>query len=198
VDFVLRYRGPLGANGSVKQKHEIRRAIHLQLEELCKQEPLLEQARSEALPHGVLKGREVEVPRPLEVMYFAVVLGGFHFVPIIHRPHELACSLDILFLRRERPGAIVQHGGDLDNRLKTLFDGLRMPHDVSELGGIGPAIPDERLYCLLEDDALITRAAVSTQQLLEPLAPGEHPSTVELLIHVTVRSTYPMWANVGF
>jgi hypothetical protein len=98
VDFVLRYRGPLAANGSVKQKHDIRRAIHLQLQELCKQEPLLEQARSETLPRGVLKGREVEVPRPLEAMYFAVALGGFQFVSIIHRPHELACSLDILFL----------------------------------------------------------------------------------------------------
>jgi hypothetical protein len=198
VDFVLRYRGPLAANGSVKEKHDIRRAIHLQLQALCQQEPLLEQAKSETLPLGVLKGREVEVPRPLKVMYFAVALGGFQFVPIIHRPHELACSLDILFLRRERPGAIVQHGGDLDNRLKTLFDALRMPHDVAELRGVAPSIADERLYSLLEDDALITRVAVSTQQLLEPLAAGKHASTVELLIHVTVQSTYPMWANVGF
>jgi hypothetical protein len=198
VDFVLRYRGPLAANGSVKEKHDIRRFVHLQLQELCNQEPLLQQAKAETLPQGILKGREVEVPRPLQAMYFVVALGGFHFVPIIHRPHELACSLDILFLRRERPGAIVQHGGDLDNRLKTLFDALRMPHDAAELRGVAPSIADERLYCLLEDDALITRVAVSTQQLLEPLAVGEHSSTVELLIHVTVQSTYPMWANVGF
>lgn len=198
MDFVLRYRGPLASNGSVKEKHDIRRTIHSQLQELCKQEPLLAQANLDTLPLGVLKGREVEVPRPLEVMYFVVALGGFHFVPIIHRPHELACSLDILFLRRERPGAIVQHGGDLDNRLKTLFDALRMPHDAAELRGISANATDERLYCLLEDDALITRVAVSTQQLLEPLAPGEHGSTVELLIHVTVQSTHPMWANVGF
>lgn len=198
MDFVLRYRGPLASNGSVKQKHRIRRAVHLQLQELCKQEPLLAQAQLNKLPEGVLKGREVEVPRPLDAMYFAVALGGFQFVPIIHRAHELACSLDILFLRRERPGAIVQHGGDLDNRLKTLFDALRMPYDVAELRDIEPNTPDERLYCLLEDDALITRVAVSTQQLLEPLALGEQESTVELLIHVTVQSTYPMWANVGF
>lgn len=182
----------------MKEKHDIRRAIHWQLQELCEQEPLLAQAKLDKLPLGVMKGREVEVPRPLEMMYFAVPLGGFHFVPIIHRPHELACSLDILFLRRERPGAIVQHGGDLDNRLKTLFDALRMPHDASELRGVSPSATNERLYCLLEDDALITRVAVSTQQLLEPLAPSEHVSTVELLIHVTVQSTYPMWANLGF
>jgi hypothetical protein len=162
------------------------------------QEPLLAQARSDTLPVGVLKGREVEVPRPLKSMFFSVELGGFRFVPIIHRPHELACELDILFLRRERPGAIVSHGGDLDNRLKTLFDALRMPHDALELAGVVPECPNQRMYCLLEDDALITRIQVSTQQLLEGTLPGEHPSTVELLIHVTVQSTYPMWGNLGF
>lgn len=196
MDFVIRYRGPLPANGSVKDKHLIRTAIHAQLQELCNQQPLLQQAKLNTLPEGFLKGREVEVPRPLEVMYFFVALGGFRFVPLVHRPHELACALDILFLRREKPGAII-HGGDLDNRLKTLFDGLRMPHDASELAGIVSASLNERMYCLLEDDSLITRVSVSTQQLLEPIG-AEHPSTVELLIHVTVQSTYPMWANLGF
>lgn len=197
MDFVLRYRGPLPANGGVRDKHLIRTAIHAQLQELCNQQPLLEQAKLENLPEGILKGRGVEVPRPLEIMYFYISLGGFRFVPLIHRPHELACALDILFLRREKPGAIVQHGGDIDNRLKTLFDALRMPHNVSELSGLAPTHTDERMYCLLEDDSLITRLSVSTQQLLEPIG-TEHPSTVELLIHVTVQSTYPMWANLGF
>lgn len=198
MNFVLRYRGPLPANGGVKDKHRIREAMHAQLDELCNQEPLLKQASLTTLPEGVLKGREVEVPRPLEIMYFFVALGGFRFVPIIHRPHELACALDILFLRREKPGAIIRHGGDLDNRLKTLFDALRMPHDASELAGIAPKQLDQRMYCLLDDDSLITHVSVTTQQLLEPVVAGEHPSTVELLIHVTVQSTYPMWANLGF
>jgi hypothetical protein len=198
MDFVLRYRGPLPSTGSPRDKHHIRKAIHGQIEQLCKQEPLLEDATSDELPQGELKGRVVKVDRPLKIMYFYVALGGFQFVPIIHRAHELACALDILFLRREKPGAIIQHGGDLDNRLKTLFDALRMPHDVSELAGVVPDRPDQRMYCLLDDDSLITRVSVSTQQLLEPAAEGEELSTVELLIDVTVHSTYPMWANVGF
>jgi hypothetical protein len=186
MDFVLRYRGPLAANGSVKEKHDIRRAFHPQLLELCSQESSFRPATSglDVLPRGVLRGRVVEVPRPLQASFYIVELGGFHFVPLIHRPLELACALDILFLRRERPGAILS-GGDLDNRLKTLFDALRMPHDLDELRGVTPGAPDERVYCLLEDDALITRVSVSTQQLLEPLAPSEAPTTVELLIHVT-------------
>jgi hypothetical protein len=131
-------------------------------------------------------------------MFYYISLGGYHFVPIIHRPHELACSLDILFLRRERPGAIIQHGGDLDNRLKTLFDALRLPHEQTELGGATPTTPNQRLYCLLEDDSLISKVSVSTHQNLEPLPNGCDPSKVELLLHVIVQSTYPMWGNLGF
>jgi hypothetical protein len=196
MDFVLRYRGPLPASGTTKNKHSIRKVIHKQLQILCEQEPLLAEAKEETLPEGVLKGRTVQVPRPLEKMYFFVRLDGFRFVPLIHRPHELVCSLDILFLRREKPGCIISHGGDLDNRLKTLFDALRMPHDTSELAGVSPDEQDQRMYCLLEDDSLITRVSVNTQQLLEPL--DEDSSTVELLIHVAVQSTYPMYANIGW
>jgi len=115
-----------------------------------------------------------------------------------HRAHELACALEITFLRREKPGSIIQHGGDLDNRLKTLFDALRMPQSDAELGGIVPETENARVFCLLEDDALITRMSVNTQQLLEPIALGEAPSVVELLIQVTVVPTYPITANLGF
>lgn len=198
MDFVLRYRGPLASTGGPRDKHRIRCSIHPQLGALCAQEPLLQQAQAENLHEGVLKGRQVEVPRPLgDILFFVVRLGGFRFVPLIHRPHNLACSLDVIFLRRERPGAIV-HGGDLDNRLKTLFDALRMPHDESELAGITPSHPEERILCLLEDDSLITRVSVHTHQLLEPLTAGQDASSVDLLMHVSIHSTYPMWGNLGF
>jgi hypothetical protein len=108
------------------------------------------------------------------------------------------CQLDILFLRREKPGSIV-HGGDLDNRLKTLFDALRMPFDDSELGKVGPTSPDELLYCLLEDDSLISRVSVETHQLLDLPPAGSHGAAdVDLMLHVTVLSTFPMFGNAGF
>jgi len=197
MEFVLRYRGPLPSNGGPWDKHRIRAAVHPQLQTLCAQTPQLHEAQSDTLPEGVLRGTEVEVPRPLQALFFVVRLGGFRFVPIIHRPHELACSLDVMFLRRERPGSIV-HGGDLDNRLKTLFDALRMPHDASELSGVTPSTADERMYCLLQDDSLITRVSVTTHQLLEPLPSGEDAAGVDLVMHVMVQSTYPMRGNVGF
>lgn len=198
MDFVLRYRGPLHANGDTRERHEIRQIIHRQLFELCAQEPLLHAAQEPNLPQGVLRSGQVEVPRPLKNMFYFVPLYGFEFVPIINRPHELARSIDILMLRREKPGGIISHGGDLDNRLKTLFDALRMPHNESELGRVARPENNPRMYCLLEDDSLITRFAVNTHQLLEPLSSEEDPSTVELLMHVVVQSTYPMIGNIAF
>jgi hypothetical protein len=198
MDFVLRYRGPLHSNGKVKEKHEIRRILGKQLSELCSQEPLFQAALDPNIPKAILKSRKIEVKRPLESMFFFVELSGFQFVPLISRPHELACSVDIQMLRRERPGAIVTHGGDLDNRLKTLFDALRMPHNKSEMRGISPPTSTDRIFCLLEDDSLITRVAVNTYQLLEPLEKDEDETTVEILLQVQVQSTYPMRGNIGF
>jgi hypothetical protein len=40
-----------------------------------------------------------------------------------------ACSLSILFLRHEPQGGIIQ-SGDLDNRINTLFDALRIPDEL--------------------------------------------------------------------
>ena len=65
MDLVLRYRGPLSSTGSPQDKQRIRCVLHPQLEVLCQQEPLLQQALSDKLHVGVLKGRQVEVPKPL-------------------------------------------------------------------------------------------------------------------------------------
>ena len=61
-------------------------------------------------------------------------------------------------------------GGDIDNRLKTLLDSLKIP---SEPGALPPdAAPnskDKFFFCLLEDDNLITELSVNTKQLLGPV-----------------------------
>jgi hypothetical protein len=57
-------------------------------------------------------------------------------VPFVRKTGGLTkCALDILFLRRDNPGNLIASGGDIDNRLKVLFDGLRMPEPMSDLGG---------------------------------------------------------------
>ena len=45
MKFLLNYRGPLKSNGKPKDKHELRKYFHPQLEDLWKRLPLREQAK---------------------------------------------------------------------------------------------------------------------------------------------------------
>src|SRR5271167_2144085 len=60
----------------------------------------------------------------------ARVKKGIKCIPILTRKMNASCRLSIKLMRNEHPGQIV-HGGDIDNRLKTLFDALRMPENDS-------------------------------------------------------------------
>jgi len=135
MDFYLRYRGPLPSgtrsDARTEEKQGIRAALSPQLRDLWMQAPQLEPLRS-SLDHlftRPIKGGRVEVPTLPQThseFFYNVEFKECLFTPLITRSMELFCQLDIQFLRRERPGALI-HGGDLDNRLKTLFDGLRIP-----------------------------------------------------------------------
>lgn len=173
MEFRLTYQGPLSANGSPKEKQEIRRKLRQQLAELWKQSPLSE-------------AREVRLARNDGKLTRTV--DGFDFIPLVNKRFCLICALDILFLRREEPGSLVRHGGDIDNRLKTLFDALRMPHAASELPPGDMPTPDEKPFdCLLEDDQLITEVKVTTDRLLQP--PAGSNTDVLLVVHVRLKPT---------
>jgi hypothetical protein len=110
--------------------------------------------------------------------------SGFEFVPLIHEGSGSVCALDILFLRRERPGELITNEGDIDNRIKVLFDALRYPKNGGELAGATPSANETPFCCLLEDDKLITEVKVVTDELLTPRLNPEPQSYVELVIHV--------------
>jgi hypothetical protein len=97
----------------------------------------------------------------------------------------LICSLSILFLRTDAPGAIV-NSGDVDNRLKTLFDGLRMPTNKDEVRH-GPSDDEKPFFVLLEDDKLITHLSVETDTLLEQVSEHWDDNDVRLIISVKVK-----------
>jgi hypothetical protein len=138
----------------------------------------------------------VTFPGRAEPDFFYVSVEGVEYVPLVTRSHALIAKLDITFLRREEPGDIVGDGGDLDNRLKSLFDALRIPHGEQE---IDTSIDSpRRVYCLLEDDALITKLSIDTQRYLGPLLDGEKETDVALDIRVTVESGRPRLGNVIF
>jgi len=200
--FRLLYDGRLlGASRSdtrAPHKHEIRRELSPQLKRLWETDPNLFQVLrtmgnywlsdhpedKETLPStddGVRQSL-----REFGLRYWAHKWerGSHGFIPLVTQDMELRCSLDILFLRPEAPGMLIR-GADLDNRLKTLFDALRLPANLDEMGGSIQA--GEPTYCLLEDDRLISEIKVTADHLLLlPKEESSHSNDVFLVIEVSL------------
>jgi hypothetical protein len=125
---------------------------------------------------------------------------GFRYVPLVNKSAELVASLDILYLRYGLPGNVLA-GGDIDNRLKTLFDALTMPASKQQLGGAIASEGEDPFYVLLEDDRLINQVSVETDTLLEPtgLADGKGDwNDARLVITVHVRPYRVTMDNMHF
>lgn len=165
VEFRLIYDGPLHGSSRTdtrsEHKHDIRRVFHRQLQRLWQTSPHLKAWLSKE-PFGV-DGSKMSV---LELTANACRLGNYRFAPLSTCQLELGCSLDVIFLRYDQPGQTLIQSGDIDNRLKTIFDALRMPK-VGEY--IGEPLPGEDpFFCLLEDDSMVTHLSLTTDLLLEP------------------------------
>jgi len=183
--FTLTYRGPLrGSKGNVAHKHAVRQALHPQLCELWTHEPLrhkagtwLDSAPDASIPEAGVALHEV---------------AGHSFAVLVQARLKLVAELDILLLRPQDPGAIVQRA-DIDNRLKTLFDALRCPDTEQEIPTeCTPSAEDRPLHCLLDDDRLITRVNVDTDRLLAPKSTED----VDLTIKVQLRASSSTYASV--
>jgi hypothetical protein len=183
MEFTLYYRGPLKSNGGPKEKHALRVWFHGQLKELWKQLPL---SQYQSLLKLDPDEHDLSVIRQLH---------GFNFAPLVSAKAAFVAELRISMLRPEPPGSIVTQGGDIDNRLKTLLDALKVPSDPSQLPKGAAPIPGEKyFFCLLDDDNLVTRLDVDTDRLLEP---GISPSEVVLTIHVTTKQLLVFGSTVG-
>lgn len=182
MNFHLIYKGPLKSRGSIKEIHEIRKFFHPQLVQLWNQSPLKSHHDDYKNEHSE-KGKISIVEK----------VNNHSFIPLITKHLMLYCNLDILFLRTGEPGCNFQ-GGDLDNRLKTLFDALRCPQTVNEIpnDGLNDNI-DNPLYCLLQDDSLIYSVNINTDRLLI----SKDPQEVLLIINVHLKATEVIWANLS-
>lgn len=185
--FTLTYRGPLrGNSGGVAHKHEIRRALHPRLRELWSHEPLSHQRNKwlDSPPD----------PNTLDTVTALREVAGHSFAALVQVPLKLVVELDVLLLRPEDPGAILQRA-DIDNRLKTLFDALRCPSTAQEVPAEwSPSVAERPLHCLLDDDRLVTRVNVDTDRLLAPKSADD----VDLTVRVGLRAPNPTWASVMF
>jgi hypothetical protein len=201
MSFRLIYEGQLLSSNSgnkqalKKNKHAIRKELHFQLKRLWEVEKSLQYiARSPII------GKKYSSDNPpnfkdegLRYISKKYERSGYGFVPLVgvgypgSEDPPVICSLDILFLRREPPGALVQ-GGDMDNRLNTLFDALRIPQDGEEITE-APSEEEKPFYCLLPDDRLISEVKVTTDLLLRPpRGIGQHEvNDVVLVIGVTIK-----------
>lgn len=209
VEFRLLYSGELhaasGGNTRVEEKHAIRRELHPQLKRLwATHKGLMELAAHHSAAPGyrlpstpeeheqasqmINNYGGTEWHRQQGLRYFAKKWErcGCGFIPLITEAIIVRCAIDILFLRPEEPGRILQ-SGDLDNRIKTLFDGLRLPANLDECGGIAPSGEFDPMYCLLEDDQLISEVRVVTDRLLVlPKSTVVSKHDVFLVMHVNL------------
>lgn len=193
VQFRLIYRGPLhpvssGKGGTrKKEKHAIRKQFHHQLKELWEQNVFLRK-----LGHSVLTVQHGDGPShtqtQLEILANNWNEFGYRFVPLVSKKFGLACSIDVLFLRRDSPGNLIQSSGrgagDLDNRITTLFDALRKPENAEEIDGFPPEADEDPFYCLMETDRLVTDVSVTTDRLLLPMESGMGIHDVLLIVFV--------------
>jgi hypothetical protein len=214
MQFRLIYKGRLPAEGSggtrAKEKQELRKHFHKQLRELWKQHPALKEQASSYFTVSTTPSNMSSEPGPNVRLILPTWKGGpgaktwlehvadshekfgTKFVPLVSRAGGFTCAIDILFMRLDNPGSVVKHGGDLDNRIKVLLDGLRMPDNESELAGIPFDTDEQPFFSLLEDDKLITSLKITTDMLLEP---GDKPNDVFLVLHVTVVNPIALFAG---
>lgn len=185
MEFRLLYTGQLlGASRSDPRsahKHEIRKAFHRQLITLWNKNPNLKGWASwEMVNDRTMRERLIE----------RFTVNGIGYVPLSWEGIGVSCRLDILMLRPELPGQTLIKGGDIDNRLKTLFDALRIPQGTETMetaDGINP------FYVLLEDDKLINHISVTTDILLEDV----NPNHVQLVISVSLSPVVHLSENMG-
>ena len=184
MEFRLIYEGPLRGQGAKSaHKWDIRRALHPQLQRLWQTRPLVDAAPT-LLAHPAK-------PKTVSVI---VEKGGRLFAPLVTQRLNPYVELSVLLFRQQPRGTLITDGGDIDNRLKTLLDGLRVPHGSMEGRPETPAEPDPLpFYCLLEDDSLVSKVSVESEQLLRPARPDE----VVAIISVHVKKTVLSHANMS-
>jgi len=211
VEFRLIYRGSLPPEkwsytdqyARAEDKHKLRKHFHPQLRELWKQHPdLRRMAKQQFNVEGTGLARRIvpvvqgQVGKTwLEYIADSWPRLGTRFVPLVSQQGEFTCSLDILFLRRGHPGDLIDSHGDIDSRIKVLLDGLRMPEQVQELGGLPIEADENPFYCLLSDDRLVTSITVTTDRLLPPLETEDRINDVVLIIHVIVNNPGAIFAG---
>ncbi|MDR1071970.1 MAG: hypothetical protein LBL21_05000 [Rickettsiales bacterium] len=186
MKFKLLYFGELLTNPKKRSQHiaGIRMQFHPQLKKLMEHSPWTNL-------------QKYLMPNPTKSPVSARHIGGIDWNPVITPNLKLLAELEIQLLHPEIVGVART---DIDNRVKTLLDGLRCPQNEHEIGentptDIGP------IYTLLDDDHLVTKMSVNTSHLLaggifsEANGAGEQ---LFVMIDVNVRVAEGTLENLPF
>jgi hypothetical protein len=171
----------------VQLKSRIRAAVHPQIRDFWLSHP------SSSFPSSPVTAKFTEKGLPFWEYYsdqHKVVSASKHihrFAPLITERVYNGCSVSVLFLRRDTPNTPLIHQGDLDNRMKVLFDALRMPQKPLEIEDSLQPTDQNPCFCLVEDDKYIDHVSITTDRLLVPLQAGESIEDVLVVIHVVAR-----------
>ncbi len=187
MKFKLLYFGEILVNPKKRAQHisDIRMQFHPQLKKLLEHSPWNNMTRY--MMPGATKS-------PITTKH----IGGIDFNPIITPNLKLIAELDIQMLHPEIVGVART---DIDNRIKTLLDGLRCPQNEHEIGentprNIGP------IYTLLDDDHLVTKMSINTSHLLTDHMFTPDPSRINapifMMIDVNVRVAEGTLENLPF
>jgi hypothetical protein len=178
MDFGLTYEGPLPTKklAGAPAKHAIRMELHQQVKALS-ESGTLAQSTKERLANPDSPKADVEVRK------------GHMFLPLVRK--GMTASLDIVMLRGDDTTSLVIEG-DIDNRLKTLFDALSVPRPEQVPAGWSPGPTEKPVFCLLADDQLINGVSVQAHRWWS--APS--PDHVRLFIKVSASSGAVMMFNM--
>jgi hypothetical protein len=205
MEFRLTYSGLLFSTGNdsklgkkADHKHDLRVAFHAQMKRLWEVTPFLRTGERSG-PDVLLLSGDMQKCEPPN--YKASWLAkkhaqfGWKFVPLVSSELDLWCSLEILFLRPSKPGGVVTNQGDLDGRLKTLLDALSIPDANQQYED--RLTNGKPLFVLLENDRLVSKVSVESDQLLEQSVPPDE-NFVRLVITVSIRPYEMHLGNMQF
>src|SRR5579862_2503966 len=142
--FHLVYSGPLRASANTPKPLDvmnIRREFSPQLGNLWETHHALQVLRKTGarqttsdifVTNASPRQMAVSNPKQFEDCLVPIEVGDREYQPLVRKSLDLNCELQILFLRQQDPGELVSQGGDIDNRVKTLLDALRVPSKAEQ------------------------------------------------------------------
>lgn len=153
MEFYLSYSGKLSTTGHARQKFKYRRHFQKQLRNV-----MLFQKENDLSGDLVFSKKKIKN------------VGDFSFLPLVGLDKKHVVSLDITLLSHQEPNNIHKlNSGDIDNRLKSLLDGLRMAQNNNEIRDHKPEEGEDPFLCLMEDDAIVKEINIRHDKLFFPL-----------------------------